>query len=71
MVKVGAGIQTPEQIMAGVGDGLLVTELAGLHSGVNPVSGDLSVGIEGRRITGGAAAEPIRALADFVFTRRS
>ena len=46
--------QSPEQIMAGVGDGLLVTELAGLHSGVNPVSGDLSVGIEGRRITGGS-----------------
>jgi len=60
VVKVSAGSQSPEQIMAGVGAGLLVTELAGLHSGVNPVSGDLSVGIEGRRITGGAAAEPIR-----------
>lgn len=47
-------------VLAGVGEGLLVQELAGLHSGVNPVSGDLSVGVEGRRIRGGEAAEPIR-----------
>ncbi len=47
-------------VLAAVGDGLLVHELAGLHSGVNPVSGDLSVGVEGRRIRGGEAAEPVR-----------
>ena len=35
-------------------------EVSGLHSGVNPVSGDLSVGIEGVRLRGGAPAEPIR-----------
>lgn len=39
--------------------GVLVFSLAGLHSGVNPVSGDFSVGIEGRMIRGGALAEPI------------
>jgi PmbA protein len=42
------------------GDGLLVREVAGLHSGVNPTSGDLSVGVEGRIIRGGELAEPVR-----------
>jgi PmbA protein len=34
--------------------------MAGLHSGVNPVSGDFSVGVEGLMVRGGALAEPIR-----------
>ena len=46
--------------MAKVGDGFLVSDIAGLHSGVNPVSGDLSVGAEGRRISAGALAEGIK-----------
>ncbi len=57
-LRPGAG--DAAHVLATVGDGLLVHELAGLHSGVNPVSGDLSVGVEGRRIRGGEAAEPIR-----------
>ena len=32
----------------------------GLHSGVNAVSGDLSVGVEGVMIRDGQLAEPIR-----------
>ncbi|MEM8924453.1 MAG: TldD/PmbA family protein [Actinomycetota bacterium] len=39
--------------------GLLVYSLAGLHSGVNPVSGDFSVGVEGRMIRNGELAEPV------------
>jgi PmbA protein len=39
--------------------GVLVFSLAGLHSGVNPVSGDFSVGVEGRMIRNGQLAEPI------------
>jgi PmbA protein len=39
--------------------GLLVFSLAGLHSGVNPVSGDFSVGVEGRMIRDGELAEPV------------
>ena len=34
--------------------------MAGLHSGVNPVSGDFSVGVEGLMVKGGELAEPIR-----------
>lgn len=60
VVKLQPGDESPERLMARVGDGLLVQELSGLHSGVNPVSGDLSVGVEGQRIRGGAPAEGIR-----------
>jgi PmbA protein len=48
-----------DQLIAGVDQGLLVFSLAGLHSGVNPVSGDFSVGVEGRLIRGGELAEPV------------
>ncbi|HET6950940.1 MAG TPA: TldD/PmbA family protein [Acidimicrobiales bacterium] len=47
-------------LVAGVEDGVLVQEVSGLHSGVNPVSGDLSTGAEGLRIRGGELAEPLR-----------
>lgn len=60
VATVVPGSVSPEALLAEVGDGVLVRDLAGLHSGVNPVSGDLSVGIEGQRIRGGEVAEPLR-----------
>jgi len=42
--------------------GLFVNSFAGLHSGVNAVSGDFSVGADGLMIRGGALAEPVREL---------
>jgi PmbA protein len=54
------GVKTQEQLLAEVGEGILVQGVAGLHSGVNPVSGDFSTGAEGLRIVGGAAGEPLR-----------
>ncbi len=56
-VRPGAG--TLDELIAGVDLGLLVFTLAGLHSGVNPVSGDFSVGVEGRMIRNGQLAEPV------------
>ena len=58
----GAGDKTPEELYALVGDGLLVQDVTGLHSGVNAVSGDFSVGAEGVMIRGGALAEPVREI---------
>ena len=49
-----------DELLAVVGEGVLVQEVSGLHSGVNPVSGDVSVGAEGLVIRGGAVAEPFR-----------
>jgi PmbA protein len=47
-------------LIAGIDNGFLVQGVAGLHSGVNPVSGDFSTGAEGLRIRNGELAEPIR-----------
>jgi len=54
------GADDPGALVAGVDDGVLVQEVSGLHSGVNPVSGDLSTGAEGIRIRSGELAEPVR-----------
>jgi PmbA protein len=54
------GTRTQAEIVADVADGLLVQGVSGLHSGVNPVSGDFSTGAEGLRIREGALAEPVR-----------
>jgi PmbA protein len=49
-----------EALLAEAGEGVLITDVAGLHSGVNPVSGVFSVGASGRAIRGGELAEPLR-----------
>lgn len=54
------GTLSAEELLARVGDGLLVQGVSGLHSGVNPVSGDFSVGAEGLMIRDGVTAEPVR-----------
>lgn len=59
-LQAAPGGLDPEAVLAEVGDGLLVQSVTGLHSGVNAVSGDFSVGVEGLRIRGGALAEPVR-----------
>ena len=43
-----------------MGEGFFVQSVTGVHSGVNPVSGDFSVGAEGLMIRGGVLAEPVR-----------
>src|ERR671916_1241592 len=59
-VSLTPGTSDAATLIAGVDDGVLVQEVSGLHSGVNPVSGDLSTGAEGLRIRGGELAEPLR-----------
>ena len=54
------GTKLQPDLLAEVGDGVLISSVSGLHSGVNPVSGDFSTGAEGLRITGGELGEPLR-----------
>ena len=54
------GTKTQPELLAEVGDGILVSSVAGLHSGVNPVSGDFSTGAEGLRIVDGVLGQPLR-----------
>ena len=50
------GTKGHDEILASVGDGLYVQSISGIHSGVNTVSGDFSVGAEGLLIEGGVLA---------------
>ena len=54
------GSASPAELIAAIDSGVLVQGVSGLHSGVNPVSGDFSTGAEGLRIRNGELAEPIR-----------
>jgi PmbA protein len=49
-------------LVAEAGQGLYVTDVAGLHSGVNPVSGTFSVGASGRLIQNGELSAPVREI---------
>ena len=49
-------------MIAGIDHGLFVNSFVGLHSGVNPVSGDFSVGADGIMIRNGALAEPVKEI---------
>ena len=51
-----------EGVLAAVGEGLFVQSMTGVHSGVNPISGDFSVGAEGLMIRDGRFAEPVREI---------
>ncbi len=59
-LAVAPGPLALDELLAEVGEGFLVQSVSGLHSGVNPISGDFSVGAEGVLIRGGEQAEPVQ-----------
>lgn len=59
-LSLAPGTRLQPELLEAVGDGVLISSVSGLHSGVNPVSGDFSTGAEGLRISGGSLAEPLR-----------
>jgi PmbA protein len=50
------------EIFRSVANGIYVESLTGVHSGVNPISGDFSVGVTGLMIRNGELAEPVREI---------
>ena len=56
------GTKSLDELCSEAGDGLFVTDVAGLHSGVNPVSGTFSVGATGRLIEDGRLGRPVREI---------
>jgi PmbA protein len=56
------GTRDEDEILALVGDGIYVQSISGVHSGVNPISGDFSVGAEGMRISSGVFDQPLREM---------
>jgi PmbA protein len=64
---ISPGDKNFEELLTEAGEGVYVTDVAGLHSGVNPVSGTFSVGATGRLIAGGelaAAADEFTIASD-------
>jgi PmbA protein len=47
-------------LLARAGEGLLVQDVSGVHSGANPITGDFSVGVTGLWFRDGELAEPVR-----------
>jgi PmbA protein len=61
-ISLAPGSRSQAELIGDIELGLLVQEVSGLHSGVNPVSGDFSVGAAGLMIRNGEIAEPVREI---------
>jgi PmbA protein len=54
------GSKSQQELIADVDDGVLIQMVQGLHSGVNPISGDFSTGASGLLINNGQVGAPVR-----------
>ncbi len=61
-LQLQPGTKSQDELISTIDNGVLIQVVAGIHSGVNPVSGDFSTGAEGLRIRNGAVAEPLREI---------
>ncbi len=59
-MQLTPGTATQDELIANVDDGVLIQMVQGLHSGVNPISGDFSTGASGLAITNGKVGAPVR-----------
>jgi PmbA protein len=59
-MQLAPGTATQDELIAAVDDGVLVQMVQGLHSGVNPISGDFSTGASGLVIANGKVGAPVR-----------
>lgn len=56
------GEKTPDQLMEEAGNGILITEVSGLHAGANAVSGDFSLLAKGFVIENGKKGRPVKQI---------
>ncbi|MFJ7732130.1 TldD/PmbA family protein [Lysinibacillus sp. NPDC097231] len=59
---ISTGKKTQDELMKSVTDGVLITELSGLHSGANTVSGNFSVAAKGFHIQDGKIVSPVKQM---------
>jgi len=59
-MQLAPGTATQDELIANVDDGVLIQMVQGLHSGVNPISGDFSTGASGLIIDNGKVGAPVR-----------
>ena len=53
---------SPEDMLKEMGEGVMITNLMGMHSGANPISGDFSLGAKGFMVKDGKKAFPIEQI---------
>ena len=59
-MQLAPGTKSQHELIADVEDGVLIQMVQGLHSGVNPISGDFSTGASGLLIDNGQVGAPVR-----------
>lgn len=59
-LETGKGSQ--KELLAQLGDGLLITDITGLHAGANTVSGDFSLSAEGFLVKNGKKDRPVEQI---------
>ena len=59
-MQLAPGTASQEELIRNVDDGVLIQMVQGLHSGVNPISGDFSTGASGLLINNGQVGAPVR-----------
>lgn len=62
VLVIEPGTKSLDELRGQVDHGLFVNSFSGLHSGVNAVSGDFSVGSDGLMIRDGELAEPVKEI---------
>lgn len=59
---VEPGEKSYEELLKEAGEGIVLTDLSGLHAGVNPISGDFSLLCEGYLIENGKQGRPVEQI---------
>ena len=56
------GEKNQAELLADMGDGLVITEVSGLHAGANPISGDFSLIAQGYTVKDGKKDQPVEQI---------
>jgi len=56
------GARTLDEMLASIGEGIVITEVSGLHAGANPVSGDFSLLSKGYVFTNGKRGQAVEQI---------
>ncbi len=56
------GEKSKEELLSDMGDGLVITEVSGLHAGANPISGDFSLIAQGYTVKDGKKDKPVEQI---------
>lgn len=59
---IKGGDKSFEELLCEMGDGVVITDVAGLHAGANPVSGDFSLLSKGYTVKNGKREKPIEQI---------